>query len=146
MKELKVVGGVVKEEILMYYQPNAPKTPHAKVKALTVGKPILGTYEGSFVNKFDKRNHRIKTSKGLIAVVGSAGLDKDMVQVDLGADISVMYKGTKEIKSGMYKGKKAHSYEVKASSFDANRKVEVKAALKVAAPVIDTEVDDNDPF
>lgn len=113
----RVGGGGNLEPISIYYQFNAPRegAPNT-AQRLTKGTEILGRYDGSFTTKsFGTTYHKVKTDSGLVAIPGTAQLNKLMKQVVVGAEVQVIYEGKETIQKGAYAGKQAHKFLVNAS-------------------------------
>jgi hypothetical protein len=111
-RTFKPVGGGSNERILAFYRFTEPKKPSPLARVLTQGAVIEGTYEGSFKDQFEKMNHKVRTSEGLVGLPGCGRLDKAFSQIAQGALVQVTYNGKNEITSGPGAGKSAHSFDV----------------------------------
>lgn len=76
------------------------------------GDLVAGVYVKSFVDeKFGKTNFVILTKTGEIVLTGG-NLGSRMNEVKPGAYVEITYKGKSEMKSGKWKGTKAHNFTV----------------------------------
>lgn len=114
MKSVGGSGGSL-EKILFYYRFNEPKTPSPLARVLNSGDVVEGTYEGTYVDKYEKNNHKVKTAEGLISLPDCSRLNNAFGKIAKGADVRLEYNGKTEITSGPGIGKSAHSFNVTAS-------------------------------
>lgn len=106
------------EEIIAFYQFNPSKSGNTKARVLSEGDTITGTYQGSFKDKtYGRYMHKVKTLEGLVTLPAAGQLDKNILTVQEGADVKVVYLGKQTIKAGRYAGKAAHTFDVFASAF-----------------------------
>lgn len=104
------------------------KTEYVKPKDLKAGDTIEGIYRGSFVDKYEKDNFRVEQADGITKVINGTGLlSKLFAEVSEGTPVKVVYDGTNVLKTGQYKGTKAHSFKLLIA------KGATKAAAKVEA-------------
>lgn len=84
------------------------------------GEYVIGTFEGTKIDNYDKTNYRIKVLESnfgakVDAVMGlnsCGGLDKAMEDMATGTIIQVTYTGMTTIAKGKFEGKAAHGVEV----------------------------------
>lgn len=112
---MKRIGGGGGEAVDTFYRFTVP-TKEGSTQ-LKEGDVIEGTYLGSPVSKtFDKPFHKIRTTKGIVALPSAGQLDKAFTEVPVGTDVKVVYKGKISITTGKYAGKPAHSFDVFAAA------------------------------
>lgn len=82
--------------------------------ALSAGQTLSGVYKGNAEGNFGKKNYTIQTTDTELPTIisGSGNLGARMSQVPEGAYVEITYGGKNMIKSGPYKGKEAHSFNV----------------------------------
>lgn len=111
-----------------------------KAKELTVGTIIAGSYLGHYVDKYNKRNHRLAQADGSTKIVnGSGQLNKLLEKVPTGSQVELEYRGTQKLTKGEFAGTEAHQFDVYIINGDAN------AATKTA-PAKATGSDKKYPF
>jgi hypothetical protein len=90
-------------------QENSPIT-YLKPAELS-DKQVEGIYEGSVEGTYGQ-NHRFQTKEGTIIVNGFGSLNAQMLKVNTGDLVRLVYQGMKKIKDGDFKGKNAHLVDV----------------------------------
>jgi uncharacterized protein with NRDE domain len=93
----------------------APIDEFLNPKNLKKGQTVAGTYLGSYRSgTFNSLTFKIKLESDgrLIGLSGGGQLAKKMANVPEGSYVEVTYDGQSAIKSGQFKGTKAHNFRV----------------------------------
>lgn len=81
--------------------------------ALSIGDSVSGIYQSSAVDQYGKTAYSIELGNGKTQVVTGAGnLGRQMAEVTPGTYVQITYNGKQEMKSGQWKGKESHQFQV----------------------------------
>lgn len=99
---------------------DTPKTEYLKIKNMTKGDTVVGTYEKSFTGgEFNQTTHYFKAEDGRpFAIDGVSMLNRKMAKVPAGSRVKVTYRGQES-----YKGKKGNitSHVVNVNILDGDK-------------------------
>ena len=90
----------------------AGETKFVKPNEMTEGQIVAGTLTKTVEGEYGMTYYLRQEDGSTIGLNGSGQLDKLMEQVEEGTSIEVTYQGQEKIKSGKFKGKSAHQFEV----------------------------------
>ena len=93
-------------------QVTASELTFLKPSEMEIDQEVTGRYIDAKKDQFGGLGYKLETADGTIVVNGSGQLDALMGKVDPGENITIVYKGTTKLKSGKFKGKDAHQFEL----------------------------------
>ena len=90
----------------------AGETRFIKPNEMKEGQVVSGILTKAVEGDFGMTYYLRQEDGSTIGLNGSGQLDKLMEQVEEGTSLEVTYQGQEKIKSGKFKGKSAHQFEV----------------------------------